>query len=217
MAPSAFGFDGGKPPELERRLIAEAGGAANDGTTQPPSQSTSFVHGIEEPERELHSPQYQPPPPLQEPSSNIERFLSVHSKNRYPAMRSPTTTTGGVDVGGVEGWGYGFSGGGGPYRGANSPMTLSESVVVELLRYLVDPLYYPVLITCARGRYRSGLVVGCLRKLQRWNMVSILEEYRRFAGDRGSPENEEFIEYFYEGQVGLDLPDGREPTILYNA
>ncbi len=29
--------------------------------------------------------------------------------------------------------------------------------------------------------FSSGTVVACLRKLQRWNLTSILEEYRRFT------------------------------------
>ena len=32
------------------------------------------------------------------------------------------------------------------------------------------------------GRHRTGTVVGCYRKLQRWALSSILEEYRRYAG-----------------------------------
>ncbi|KAK7200400.1 Tyrosine phosphatase family [Novymonas esmeraldas] len=96
-------------------------------------------------------------------------------------------------------------------------MTLSEAVVVSILHILVDPQYYPLLITCSKGRYRSGIVCGCLRKLQGWNLVSILEEYRRFAGNKSRADNEEFIELFDEDLVSLELPDGRRPTILYNS
>ncbi|KAG5503201.1 hypothetical protein GH5_04264 [Leishmania sp. Ghana 2012 LV757] len=96
-------------------------------------------------------------------------------------------------------------------------MTLSEAVVVSILHILLDPQYYPLLITCSKGRYRSGIVCGCLRKLQRWNLVSILEEYRRFAGNKSRADNEEFIELFDEDLVSLELSDGRRPTILYNA
>ncbi|KAG5476921.1 hypothetical protein LSCM1_05254 [Leishmania martiniquensis] len=95
-------------------------------------------------------------------------------------------------------------------------MTLSEAVVVSILHILLDPQYYPLLITCSKGRYRSGIVCGCLRKLQRWNLVSILEEYRRFAGNKSRADNEEFIELFDEDLVSLELSDGRRPTILYN-
>lgn len=103
-------------------------------------------------------------------------------------------------------------GGGGGQRGL---MTLSESVVVGILHVLLDPKHYPVLITCPMGRYRTGIVCGCLRKLQRWNLVSILEEYRRFAGDKGRAENEDFIELFDKDLVNLELEGGRQPTVLY--
>lgn len=39
-------------------------------------------------------------------------------------------------------------------------------------------------------------MVGCFRKLQKWNLTSILEEYRRFAGSKGRILNEQFIELF---------------------
>lgn len=41
----------------------------------------------------------------------------------------------------------------------------------------------------------SGTVLGCLRKVQRWNLASIFEEYRRYAGDKRLL-NEQFIELF---------------------
>lgn len=96
-------------------------------------------------------------------------------------------------------------------------MTLSEPVVVSILHVLLDPKYYPLLVTCSKGRYRTGIVCGCLRKMQQWNLVSILEEYRRFAGDKSRAENEEFIELFDKDLVSLELEDGRHPTILYNS
>jgi len=39
-------------------------------------------------------------------------------------------------------------------------------------------------IMCNLGRHRTGTVIGCLRKLQRWNLTSIFEEYRRYAGSK---------------------------------
>jgi protein tyrosine/serine phosphatase len=37
---------------------------------------------------------------------------------------------------------------------------------------------YPLCLMDNVGRNRVGIVVGCLRKLQRWNLTSIFEEYR---------------------------------------
>jgi tyrosine-protein phosphatase SIW14 len=34
-----------------------------------------------------------------------------------------------------------------------------------------------MLIHCDKGNHRTGCVVGCLRKLQRWSIASITNEY----------------------------------------
>jgi len=46
------------------------------------------------------------------------------------------------------------------------------------------------------GIHETGTVVGCLRKLQQWDLVSILDEYRRYAGSKAREMNELFIEFF---------------------
>eukprot|EP00668_Euglena_longa_P029440 GGOE01036788.1.p2 GENE.GGOE01036788.1~~GGOE01036788.1.p2 ORF type:complete len:164 (+),score=43.30 GGOE01036788.1:26-517(+) len=73
---------------------------------------------------------------------------------------------------------------------------VTEGTVVAALRILLDPGWYPVLVCCSVGRHRTGTVMGCLRKLQNWNLTSILAEYRRFAGNKHRLENEQFIELF---------------------
>mmetsp|Transcript_83214 Transcript_83214/g.97237 ORF Transcript_83214/g.97237 Transcript_83214/m.97237 type:complete len:191 (-) Transcript_83214:29-601(-) len=119
---------------------------------------------------------------------------------------------------------YGSEGGDGAsasgYSGVSScrgTMTIPEPTVIELLHVLLDPVNYPVLVTCASGRYRTGITVGCLRKLQGWNMTSIVDEYRRFAGSRGRLDHEEFMELFDVDSVNKSLSDGRKPCILYNS
>jgi tyrosine-protein phosphatase OCA1 len=80
--------------------------------------------------------------------------------------------------------------------GSRGSMTLPEGVIIDVLHVLLDPAAHPVLITCPMGSHRTGITVGCLRKLQRWNLASILEEYRRYAGSKSRQDNEEFIELF---------------------
>ena len=80
--------------------------------------------------------------------------------------------------------------------GSRGSMTLPEGVIIDILRVLLDPASHPVLVTCPMGGHRTGITVGCLRKLQRWNLASILEEYRRYAGSKSRQDNEEFIELF---------------------
>lgn len=91
---------------------------------------------------------------------------------------------------------------------------------------------------CNQGRHRTGVVVGVLRKLQRWNLVSILEEsvpprrrllnpfadpahpayfshsnrYRRYAGPKVRVNNEQFIELF--GVEMIRVPPPPPPETL---
>ncbi|KAJ9079621.1 tyrosine-protein phosphatase required for protection against superoxide stress (By similarity) [Entomophthora muscae] len=73
---------------------------------------------------------------------------------------------------------------------------ITEEVVIESLTLLLDKKNYPMLVMCNLGRHRTGTVVGCLRKLQRWNIASIFEEYRRYNGQKARLLNEQFIELF---------------------
>lgn len=64
------------------------------------------------------------------------------------------------------------------------------------MAYILNRESHPLLMTCDMGRHRTGTVMGCLRKLQRWNLTSIFEEYQRYAGGRVHLSNEQFIELF---------------------
>eukprot|EP01112_Ceratiomyxa_fruticulosa_P005641 TRINITY_DN1638_c0_g1_i2.p1 TRINITY_DN1638_c0_g1~~TRINITY_DN1638_c0_g1_i2.p1 ORF type:complete len:171 (-),score=28.78 TRINITY_DN1638_c0_g1_i2:85-597(-) len=80
---------------------------------------------------------------------------------------------------------------------------ISEDVVIEALRLILNPSHYPLAIIDNLGRHRTGTVIGCLRKLQRWNLTSIFEEYRRYAGSKVSLLNEQFIELFDTDLVSI--------------
>jgi tyrosine-protein phosphatase OCA1 len=73
---------------------------------------------------------------------------------------------------------------------------ISEEVVLRALEVIMSPSNYPLHIMCHLGRHRTGTVVGCLRKVQQWNLTSIFEEYRRYAGTKVRLQNEQFIELF---------------------
>jgi tyrosine-protein phosphatase SIW14 len=45
-------------------------------------------------------------------------------------------------------------------------------------------------------QHRTGCVVGCLRKLQRWCLTSIFNEYQRFAAAKTRVSDLRFIEIF---------------------
>lgn len=60
--------------------------------------------------------------------------------------------------------------------------TLDENVVLEALHIILNVTNYPLLIMDILGRHITGTVVGCLRKVQKWKLTSIFQEYRRYAG-----------------------------------
>ena len=91
---------------------------------------------------------------------------------------------------------------------------VSEDVVVQGLHLLLDPQNYPLLVMCNLGRHRTGTMIGCLRKLQGWNLTSILEEYRRHAGSKFRLLNEQFIELFDCDLVAVPPPERRPPWLL---
>ncbi|RCK54875.1 putative tyrosine-protein phosphatase OCA1 [Candida viswanathii] len=62
---------------------------------------------------------------------------------------------------------------------------LNDTTIKKSLEVIVDKSNYPILICCGMGRHRTGTVIGCLRRLQNWNLNSVSEEYRRFTGARG--------------------------------
>ena len=85
-------------------------------------------------------------------------------------------------------------------------MPMSEETLIEGLRFLLDGKNYPILVTCKFGSIFTGTLIGCLRKLQRWNLSCIFEEYRRFAAtipSKNPQQNEQFIELFDTDLVSI--------------
>ncbi|GAA5846316.1 hypothetical protein JCM3766R1_002208 [Sporobolomyces carnicolor] len=89
---------------------------------------------------------------------------------------------------------------------------LSDETVLQALDLVLNPQNSPTMIMCAQGRHRTGTCVGCLRKLQHWNLTSILEEYRRFAGPKVRVLNEQFIELFDLDLVTVPPPPSAAAT-----
>lgn len=61
---------------------------------------------------------------------------------------------------------------------------------------LSGPPYLSSLLATADTRSATpglGTIIGCLRKLQGWNLTSILEEYRRHAGPKIRLVNEQVL------------------------
>ncbi|KAG0542944.1 hypothetical protein BDA96_02G147700 [Sorghum bicolor] len=81
--------------------------------------------------------------------------------------------------------------------GSKEPfVNIPEDRIREALKVILDASNHPVLIHCKRGKHRTGCVVGCFRKLQRWCLTSIFDEYQRFAAAKTRVSDLRFMELF---------------------
>ncbi|XP_020089531.1 probable tyrosine-protein phosphatase At1g05000 [Ananas comosus] len=82
-------------------------------------------------------------------------------------------------------------------EGSKEPfVTIPKDTIMDALRVLLDIRNHPILIHCKRGKHRTGCLVGCFRKLQRWCLSSVFEEYLRYAGDKARISDLQFVEMF---------------------
>ncbi|KAJ9475535.1 putative tyrosine-protein phosphatase OCA1 (putative) [Pseudozyma hubeiensis] len=86
----------------------------------------------------------------------------------------------------------------------SSSPTLTEDLVKDSLQLLLTSSHHPILVTDTSGIHEIGVLLGCLRKLQRWNFATILLEYRHFAGNRARATNERFVEMFDTDLITVD-------------
>ncbi|ODQ66438.1 hypothetical protein NADFUDRAFT_22779 [Nadsonia fulvescens var. elongata DSM 6958] len=90
-------------------------------------------------------------------------------------------------------------------EGSNPWDQLTETSIVAALQIIMRSDSYPLLVCCGMGRHRTGTVIGCLRRLQGWNLASVSEEYRRFVGARGGRVLIELhIEAFDANSIHID-------------
>ncbi|KAK6917806.1 Atypical dual-specificity phosphatase Siw14-like [Dillenia turbinata] len=75
-------------------------------------------------------------------------------------------------------------------------VNIPDETIREALKVVLDARNHPLLIHCKRGKHRTGCLVGCLRKLQRWCLSSIFDEYQRFAAAKARVSDQRFMELF---------------------
>lgn len=75
-------------------------------------------------------------------------------------------------------------------------VNIPDYTIREVLKVILDVRNRPVLIHCKRGKHRTGCVVGCFRKLQKWCLSSVFDEYQRFAAAKARVSDQRFIELF---------------------
>lgn len=78
----------------------------------------------------------------------------------------------------------------------SSSTTTSSETLKDSIQLLLDKRNHPILVTETSGIHEIGILLACLRKLQRWNFATILVEYRNFAGNRARAANERLVEMF---------------------
>ena len=93
---------------------------------------------------------------------------------------------------------------------------MADERIKAALEAVLQREHSPVMLVCDTGVNVTGVVVACLRRLQRWVLSSVLEEFRSYATG-GSPgvEFEHAIELFDTDLVTLPaaLPDWFDQSV----
>lgn len=78
---------------------------------------------------------------------------------------------------------------------------ISSDLITEAIKIVLNPANQPILIHCNRGKHRTGCLVGVLRRLQKWSLTIIFDEYRKFAAPKERPMDQQFIELYDEKKI----------------
>ena len=54
--------------------------------------------------------------------------------------------------------------------------TIDPAMLATALATVVDSKHHPVLVHSIRGQRRTGVLVGCFRRLQGWSLAAVFEE-----------------------------------------
>ena len=73
--------------------------------------------------------------------------------------------------------------------------TQLDELVKITLQYILNDDNLPVLIS-SPSELLVCTVIGCLRRMQRWNISSILDEFRRFSPEVPQTQNTNYVELF---------------------
>lgn len=71
---------------------------------------------------------------------------------------------------------------------------LDSATLLTALSAIQQPLLRPLMVHCLHGQQATGVLVGCLRRQQRWSLTAIFDEYRRYAGSAASALDLQMIE-----------------------
>ncbi|KAL8135800.1 hypothetical protein AgCh_010421 [Apium graveolens] len=126
--------------------------------------------------------QYTPPFNFAMVENGIYRYLCPEP---YPEVNAEFLRSNGIRL-----FQFGVDGSKEPF------VNIPEETIREALKVVIDIRNHPLLIHCKRGKHRTGCVVGCLRKLQKWCLTSIFDEYQCFAAAKARVSDQRFMELF---------------------
>lgn len=71
----------------------------------------------------------------------------------------------------------------------------------DALLFVMDAAHYPLYIHCNQGRHRTGCLVACYRKIQRWPIEKILAEYDAYSSPKARTGDVDLIKAFQPDKV----------------
>ncbi|SCU89739.1 LAFA_0E20494g1_1 [Lachancea sp. 'fantastica'] len=80
-------------------------------------------------------------------------------------------------------------------------VNIPSNLLTSALEIAINPANHPILIHCNRGKHRTGCLVGCIRRLQKWSLTMIFDEYRRFAFPKARALDQQFIEMYDDEKI----------------
>lgn len=80
-------------------------------------------------------------------------------------------------------------------------LPVPAATIRKALAVLLDVRKHPLLVHCNRGKHRTGCVVGCLRRLQRWSIDECLNEYTDYSAPKERASDQAFIKAFAMDEV----------------
>ncbi|CEP61361.1 putative tyrosine protein phosphatase SIW14 LALA0_S03e01134g [Lachancea lanzarotensis] len=80
-------------------------------------------------------------------------------------------------------------------------VNIPSNLLTSALEIAINPENHPILIHCNRGKHRTGCLVGCIRRLQKWSLTMIFDEYRRFAFPKARALDQQFIEMYDDEKI----------------
>ncbi|KAM0790829.1 hypothetical protein ACM66B_004674 [Microbotryomycetes sp. NB124-2] len=80
---------------------------------------------------------------------------------------------------------------------------VQEELIKDALEFVLDKDNNPCMVIDHSGVYETGILVACLRRLERWSLNAVLAEYASIAGSKVRANNEQFIELFDTDLVNI--------------